>query len=380
MNRETEQNRVPQELQKQKFYSSRSKILKGYYDTLETLGANFNEETIKFLINNLESLEATKQQEQMASMLVITFKEQTHMNDMIIDWFKEFLRNNSDANKTERDYIINSEIEFNNFKNKFKKLIHSLDRSYKKYMADMKSADDSINEIEKENTTNKKDDYVKDDIFKNEYEQDTIGDTFGRTNFDTLINQSENTALQNWYKFLQDLHESPIKSFVLNKNTICNFKLIFKNPYTGLTTDKEAVVHLSHSTSSKKTPVFSIGATSFVATSTGVKLLAGSLVTAALDNVPLPYLHAISYMNHSSVEDLPLLDLYIIPIENISEEGRYEVLLIKGIHFVDMKQNDNASSTGIYYAFNYFAEDIVPLDFSESEKYFKIQYEGNNNL
>ena len=208
----------------------------------------------------------------------------------------------------------------------------------------------------------------------------TIKDTFGNMSFESFISRADNFALENWYRFLQDLHESPIKSFVINKNTICNFKLIFKNPYTGLTTDKEAVVHLSHSTSSKKTPVFSIGSVSYKATSTGVKLLAGSLVTSALDNVPLPYLHAISYMNHSSVEDLPPLDLYIIPIENISEEGRYEVLLIKGIQFVDMKQNDNASSTGIYYAFNYFAEDIVPLDFSESEKYFKIQYEGNNNL
>lgn len=196
-----------------------------------------------------------------------------------------------------------------------------------------------------------------------------LDNTNAGLNYAELIDDADTSDLKNWYKFLMDLHINPSREFVINKNNLCNLKLVFRNPITGLMTDKENVVHLSHSTSSKKMPVFSIGFRTYKAVSTGVKLLAGSLVTAALENVPLPFLHAISYMDHSSVEDLPPLDLYLIPIEQINDDGRFEVLMIKGIQFVDMNQNDNASSTGIYYSFSYFAEDIVPLDFSSLDNY-----------
>ena len=199
-----------------------------------------------------------------------------------------------------------------------------------------------------------------------------IDNTDAGLTYSELIEDADTGDLKNWYKFLMDLHINPARDFVINKNNICNLKLVFRNPITGLMTDKENVVHLSHSTSSKKMPVFSIGFRTYKAVSTGVKLLAGSLVTAALENVPLPFLHAISYMDHSSVEDLPPLDLYLIPIEQINDDGRFEVLMIKGIQFVDMNQNDNASSTGIYYSFSYFAEDIIPLDFSSLDNYIGV--------
>ena len=362
---------VKEELQSQDFYKELSDKLKTDAEKLSKLGYGINEDSIKKLSLSAKNTELTKDQDISCKTILNSLKINIKLNNKSVEFLNEY-KNPTDEDK---EYIKIQTKLLNQNTNQLEKMFKMLNNSYTEYLKDV-----SYGSIDFDISIGNSNENIKDDIYENLEGQMTIKDTFGNMSFESFISRADNFALENWYRFLQDLHESPIKSFVINKNTICNFKLVFKNPYTGLTTDKEAVVHLSHSTSSKKTPVFSIGSVSYKATSTGVKLLAGSLVTSALDNVPLPYLHAISYMNHSSVEDLPPLDLYIIPIENISEKGRYEVLLIKGIQFVDMKQNDNASSTGIYYAFNYFAEDIVPLDFSESEKYFKIQYEGNNNL
>ena len=362
---------IKDELQNQDFYKELSKKLKEDAEKLSKLGYSINDASIKKLSLSAKNTEITKEQDASCKIILNSLKTNINLNNKSI----EFLSNYKNPTDEDKEYIKIQTKLLNQNTNQLEKMFKMLNNSYTEYLKDVSYGSIDFDASDDDDNKN-----IKDDIYENLEGQMTIKDTFGNMSFESFISRADNFALENWYRFLQDLHESPIKSFVINKNTICNFKLVFKNPYTGLTTDKEAVVHLSHSTSSKKTPVFSIGSVSYKATSTGVKLLAGSLVTSALDNVPLPYLHAISYMNHSSVEDLPPLDLYIIPIENISEEGRYEVLLIKGIQFVDMKQNDNASSTGIYYAFNYFAEDIVPLDFSESEKYFKIQYEGNNNL
>lgn len=361
---------VRDELFEQDFYKELSEKLKTDAEKLSKLGYGINEDSIKKLSLSAKNTEITKDQDAACKTILNSLKTNINLNNKSV----EFLSNYKNPTDKDKEYIKLQTNLLKEANNRYNYMFKMLNNSYTEYLKDVSYGSIDFDASDDDNKN------IKDDIYENLEGQMTIKDTFGNMSFESFISRADNFALENWYRFLQDLHESPIKSFVINKNTICNFKLVFKNPYTGLTTDKEAVVHLSHSTSSKKTPVFSIGSVSYKATSTGVKLLAGSLVTSALDNVPLPYLHAISYMNHSSVEDLPPLDLYIIPIENISEEGRYEVLLIKGIQFVDMKQNDNASSTGIYYAFNYFAEDIVPLDFSESEKYFKIQYEGNNNL
>ncbi len=367
---------IKDELLKQEFYINAQKRLVENSDKLSSLGySSITNDVIKTLSLNAKNLDLSTNDDTACKIILDTLKSNIALNNKVI----KYLNNYKNPTDDDKEYIeIQTELlEEHNYT--LESQYKALHKNYSQYVDELTDVSGSLDNILNENDYSFEES-IKDSIFENSEGQMTIGDTFGNMSFENLISNAKNSALESWYKFLQDLHESPIKSFVLNKNTICNFKLIFKNPYTGLTTDKESVVHLSHSTSSKKTPVFSIGSVSYKATSTGVKLLAGSLVTAALDNVPLPYLHAISYMNHSSVEDLPPLDLYIIPIENISEEGRYEVLCIKGIQFVDMKQSDNASSTGIYYAFNYFAQDIVPLDFSESEKYFKIQYEGNNNL
>lgn len=362
---------IRDELFEQDFYKNYINKITETNNKTNNLGYSVNEETVKSLTLSAKNLELTNNQDIACKTIIENLKANIKLNESTIEFFNNY-KNPTDEDKKYIKLQTNLLKEANN---RYSSMFKMLNNSYTEYLEDV-----SYGSIDFDISIGNSNENIKNDIYENLEGQMTIKDTFGNMSFESFISRADNFALENWYRFLQDLHESPIKSFVINKNTICNFKLVFKNPYTGLTTDKEAVVHLSHSTSSKKTPVFSIGSVSYKATSTGVKLLAGSLVTSALDNVPLPYLHAISYMNHSSVEDLPPLDLYIIPIENISEEGRYEVLLIKGIQFVDMKQNDNASSTGIYYAFNYFAEDIVPLDFSESEKYFKIQYEGNNNL
>lgn len=217
------------------------------------------------------------------------------------------------------------------------------------------------------------DKYNKNDaIFMNKYQGLIIGNEYHGVTFDTLINGTDNKELSKWYKFLKELHENPYRNFFLNENTVCNFKIVFRNPKTGLYTDKESILQLGHSTSSKKTPVFSLGYNTHKAYSTGVKLLAGTIVTNNFENIPFPYLHAISYSNHISAEDLPPLDLYIIPIKHINPNGRFEIIMIKGIQFIDMKQNDNAASTGLYYAFQYFAEDISVIDYEDISSFYKL--------
>ena len=202
-------------------------------------------------------------------------------------------------------------------------------------------------------------------------------DTFG---FGLLIEKNKDNELSDWYRYLEYMHTSPLKDFTINRNVMSNFKIIFKNPANGMYTDKENLVSLQYSTSKRKSPVFSIGRKTFAAHSYGVQLLAGSMVTLATDNVPLPYLHAISMSDHASVTDLPALDMYIIPIENIGDTGLYEILVIKGIRFIETKQNDNASSTGVYYAFNFFAEDVTPINSSEIKEKFKLTRKGNTSL
>ena len=202
-------------------------------------------------------------------------------------------------------------------------------------------------------------------------------DTFG---FGMLIEKNKDNELSDWYRYLEYMHTSPLKDFTINRNVMSNFKIIFKNPANGMYTDKENLVSLQYSTSKRKSPVFSIGRKTFASHSYGVQLLAGSMVTLATDNVPLPYLHAISMSDHASVTDLPALDMYIIPIENIGDTGLYEILVIKGIRFIETKQNDNASSTGVYYAFNFFAEDVTPINSSEIKEKFKLTRKGNTSL
>ena len=366
---------VKKELLNQRFYKDGQNRLWNYKSKLARLGYNLENDASKLSLS-ADNLELNSNQEIACKTMIENLKEQIRFNENTIEWLEEY----EDPSDLDKEFIKSQTKLLEKQIKELNDLYTRLYNSYSYYTEEIYNNNYSLDELLEDDYPNYFGENMRDDIFTNSEGQMTVGDTFGNFSFENLISNAKNSALENWYRFLQDLHESPIRSFVLNKNTICNFKLVFKNPYTGLTTDKETVVHLSHSTSAKKTPVFSIGSVSYKATSTGVKLLAGSFATVALDNVPLPYLHAISYMNHSSVEDLPPLDLYIIPIENISEKGRYEVLLIKGIQFTDMKQSDTASSTGVYYAFNYFAEDIIPLDFSESEKYFKIQYEGNYNL
>lgn len=207
----------------------------------------------------------------------------------------------------------------------------------------------------------------------------TISNEYNGVTFDSLIqNSNGNEELKKWFEFLKELHENPYRNFFLNENNVCNFKIVFRNPKTGLYTDKEPIVQIGHSTSSKKTPVFSIGYNTYKAYSIGAKLLAGTIVTNNFDNIPLPHLHAISYANHISAEDLPPLDLYIIPIKHINEDGRFEIVMIKGIQFIDMKENDNAASTGLYYAFQYFAEDITVLDHEDLSDFYNIN--SNNKI
>lgn len=217
-------------------------------------------------------------------------------------------------------------------------------------------------------------------IHINEDDSMIITNKYEGITFDTIIDNTNNDVLKKWYEYLKELYYNPYRNFFLNENTVCNFKLVFRNPKTGLYTDKEPIVQISHSTSSKKTPVFGIGYNTYKAYSIGVKLLAGTMVTNNFDNIPLPHLHSISYANHISAEDLPPLDLYIIPIKHINPEGKFEIVMIKGIQFIDMKENDNAASTGLYYAFQYFAEDITVLDYEDVSDFYKVTDSSDVNV
>ena len=169
--------------------------------------------------------------------------------------------------------------------------------------------------------------------------------------------------MKKWYNYLDDLLDKPEEEFVIDKNNITNFKLVFRNSKTGLSTFKESIVQLNHSISSKTSPVFQLGSNTYKAVSQGVRLLAGTIVINAFKNVPFVYLHSISNSKNASIEKIPPLDLYIIPIENLSD-GRFEALLIKNIKFTDLRQTDGASSGGRYYAANFIAQNFIPIDFS----------------
>lgn len=199
--------------------------------------------------------------------------------------------------------------------------------------------------------------------------KDMSKNTFGDNIYSDLIKGSDNEFLNRWYAYLQDLLMKPPRDFIIDKNNITNFKIVFKNPETGLSTEKETIVQLNHSISSHSSPVFGIGSSTFQGTSRGVKLMAGTLVTNAFENVPLPHLHSISYSTNADICSLPLLDMYIIPIEDLSD-GRFEGLVIKGIKFIDMRQTDGASSGGRYYAFNFIAKDFIPVDFSTLSQFY----------
>lgn len=251
-----------------------------------------------------------------------------------------------------------------------------------------KNIDDELNKIEGENSVESILNKIKDfsDELKNYslYQSNNKEDKYLEENnnqgpFDSLINSNANSELADWYKFLRNVYMEPNRDNILNKNVICNLKIIFKNPVTGLYTDKEEVVNFQYSTSQKTSPVFGLGRTKYVAVNKGVKILVGSMVTLALENVALSHLHAISLADHYSVTDLPALDMYIIPIEPLNN-GEYDILLFKGIKFLDKKQNDNASSTGVYYAFNFFAEDVYPMNSAEIKDKFILSKRGNTNL
>lgn len=196
----------------------------------------------------------------------------------------------------------------------------------------------------------------------NEFQLDTDF-TFGVNSYADLIDKEEDSYMKDWYEYLNSLLSDPTREFVLDKNNITNFKIVFRNPITGLSTDKETLVQINHSISSNTKPVFGIGRSSYQAVAKGVKLMAGTIVVNAFENVPLAHLHSISYSRNASPEDLPPLDMFIIPIE-ILNDGRFEALQIKNIKFMDLRQTDGASSGGRYYAFNFIASDFIPVDFS----------------
>ncbi|MGL4867019.1 MAG: hypothetical protein ACRC4T_28315 [Cetobacterium sp.] len=186
---------------------------------------------------------------------------------------------------------------------------------------------------------------------------------FGVNSYNDVIDKESDSYMQSWYKYLNDLLENPQREFIIDKNNITNFKIVFRNQLTGLSTEKESIVQLNHTISSRTNPIFAIGRNTYQTVSKGVKLMAGTIVVNAFENVPLAHLHSISYSKDTSPESLPPIDMYIIPIENLND-GRFEALLIKGIKFIDMRQTDGASSGGRYYAFNFIAKNFIPTDFS----------------
>lgn len=200
--------------------------------------------------------------------------------------------------------------------------------------------------------------YDVNDLFGTEDEY-----TFGVNSYDDVIDKESDSYMQSWYKYLNDLLENPQREFIIDKNNITNFKIVFRNQLTGLSTEKESIVQLNHTISSRTNPIFAIGRNTYQTVSKGVRLMAGTIVVNAFENVPLAHLHSISYSKDTSPESLPPIDMYIIPIENLND-GRFEALLIKGIKFIDMRQTDGASSGGRYYAFNFIAKNFIPTDFS----------------
>lgn len=188
----------------------------------------------------------------------------------------------------------------------------------------------------------------------------------------TNYEETNNNLMSEWTAFLESLLDKPNQNFIINKNTVTNFDIIFRNPQTKLNNkkQKEPIVHLSYNSSRRSEPVFSIGNTTFNSKAYGPKLTSGTLVVTAYDNVPLRTLHAISNSTSYSVEDLPPLDLFIIP-KTILYDGRFEVLVIRGINFINTQQNNNASSTGIYHSFQFFAKSVEPAHYNSVKDFIE---------
>lgn len=218
-----------------------------------------------------------------------------------------------------------------------------------------------LNERFSTNSQKKQDDFTNSNKTKLSKEP-LSGSTFGEYE-EKKESKFVTEYMKKWYNYLDDLLNKPEEEFIIDKNNITNFKLVFRNSKTGLSTFKESVVQLNHSISSKTSPVFQLGSNVYKAVSQGVRLLAGTIVINAFKNVPFAYLHSISNSENASIEKIPPLDLYIIPIENLSD-GRFEALLIKNIKFTDLRQTDGASSGGRYYAANFIAQNFIPVDFS----------------
>lgn len=189
--------------------------------------------------------------------------------------------------------------------------------------------------------------------------------------FSDINYKKEDKINSEWHEFLKTLLDKPESNFLINKNTVTNFDIIFRNPKTNKSNkqNKEAIVHLSYNSSRRSEPVFSIGSTTFNSKSFGPKLTSGTLVINADNNVPLSTLHAISNSDSYSIEDLPPLDLFIIP-KIVLKDGRFEVLVIRGINFINTQQNNNASSTGIYHSFQFFAKSVEPTNYESVNELF----------
>lgn len=356
------------ELKKESWYTTQEAKIKELYDLVSTYSNDLEDFIDSYIAKTQDKTEISEESYEKIKNVYTYYSLLTAQNKDILKFLESYV---GKTTTDEEKYILENQILA------YKYLIEDMEhevQEIKTIVEHVKRNENEILESLKAEEKTNYDDYVyKDLLYKNTQGSLTIGKDYTGLYFDDFIEDStndNNLELTEWYKFLQELYEKPYKNFFLNENTVVNFKIIFRNPYTGLYTEKESIVQLSHSTSAKKSPVFGIGSSTLQASSTGVKLLAGTIVTNAFQNVPMPYLHAISYMDHVSVEDLPPLDLYIIPITKINDDGRFEVLMIQGIRFVDMKQNDNAASTGLYYAFSYFAEDIKVLDFSRVRGFY----------
>lgn len=309
--------------------------------------SNFSsfDDLYKYMRNELNHVRETNiNSENFNSNIIINiYEDSLKLLNSINEEFNLYVMKYYYPEKTEEDFnrynnLLKSEI---NYISESLTSLKYIDKEIKKYIKDNIELPINSNELTEE---------------KSKWENN-----FEITNY----KETNNNLMSEWTAFLESLLDKPNQNFIINKNTVTNFDIIFRNPQTKLNNkkQKEPIVHLSYNSSRRSEPVFSIGNTTFNSKAYGPKLTSGTLVVTAYDNVPLRTLHAISNSTSYSVEDLPPLDLFIIP-KTILYDGRFEVLVIKGINFINTQQNNNASSTGIYHSFQFFAKSVEPAHYS----------------
>lgn len=194
---------------------------------------------LKLIESKVEKGENIYEENEILLRKFISYFEESirHLNK-IVDYYIKFYNKNPDEHLGKDIDSLRDKISKNNsLNNRTKDLVRKI--TYEK--ESIFDLDFSVNNINGNSIES-------DLIYIGENDSLIISNEYEGVTFDTIIENTGNEELRRWYEFLKELYNNPYRNFFLNENTVCNFKIVFRNPKTGLYTDKEPVVQISHST------------------------------------------------------------------------------------------------------------------------------------